>query len=221
MHIRKGPTLTTTRIWRRSHTQRAPSRRRSSPWTERPAGDPWAEFLHAPDPWYRNPAPGREYPGNYAAGALPGRSVDAEHSRGKSAPRSPRASLLRLSEQQMVWAIWASRRRQRRPATVKPTRTMSSHFCSGQRGALARLGRRSCSQRRTTTTGEAAIEGPKGFAGIFCQRAQFSRVATQRASGIQLRDPLQYLQALSVAASSSIRVSTVALDLVRRTGHRA
>ena len=73
------------------------------------------------------------------------------------------AKLLRLSEQQMVWAIGLATAQ---AAGHRETHsTMSSHFVpanAARAGLVASL-----LAAQDYTTGEAAIEGPKGFAGIF------------------------------------------------------
>jgi 2-methylcitrate dehydratase PrpD len=84
------------------------------------------------------------------------------------------AKLLRLGEQQMVWAIGLATAQ---AAGHRETHaTMSSHFVpanAARAGLVAGL-----LAAQDYTTGEAAIEGPKGFAGIFASEPNFA-VATQ------------------------------------------
>ena len=84
------------------------------------------------------------------------------------------AKLLRLGEQQMVWAIGLATAQ---AAGHRETHaTMSSHFVpanAARAGLVAAL-----LAAQDYTTGEAAIEGPKGFAGIFASEPNFA-VATQ------------------------------------------
>src|SRR3954470_18074585 len=84
------------------------------------------------------------------------------------------AKLLRLSEQHMVWAIGLAAAQ---AAGHRETHaTMSSHFVpanAARAGLVAAL-----LAVQDYTTGEAAIEGPKGFAGIFASEPNFA-VTTQ------------------------------------------
>jgi 2-methylcitrate dehydratase PrpD len=80
------------------------------------------------------------------------------------------AKLLHLSEQQMVWAIGLATAQ---AAGHRETHaTMSSHFVpanAARAGLVAAL-----LAAQDYTTGEAAIEGPKGFAGIFASEPNFA-----------------------------------------------
>ena len=79
------------------------------------------------------------------------------------------AKLLGLGEQQMVWAIGLATAQ---AAGHRETHaTMSSHFVptnAARAGLVAGL-----LAAHDYTTGEAAIEGPKGFAGIFASEPNF------------------------------------------------
>jgi 2-methylcitrate dehydratase PrpD len=79
------------------------------------------------------------------------------------------AKLLHLSEQQMVWAIGLATAE---AAGHRETHaTMSSHFVPANAARAGLVSALLAAQ--DYTTGEAAIEGPKGFAGIFAREPNF------------------------------------------------
>jgi hypothetical protein len=142
------------------------------------------------DPWYRNPAPGRQHPGD-AAGALPGRGVDAEHPRGdRRRGRHGQAAASRRAADGVG-------DRARDGAGGRPPRNACDDvesFRAGQRGA--------CRPGRRPARGSGLHDRrgddrrSKGLRRHLCQRAQF-RGGDARPRD-QLRDPRQYLQALPV-----------------------